>query len=41
MFNDSQPTDATEAAAWYDALSQGANQGCGHLRLMIQNVRNS
>ena len=27
---------AGEEAAWMAALTKGANQGCGHIRLMIE-----
>jgi hypothetical protein len=32
---DIMPTGAAEEAAWIAALTKGAFQGCGHIRLMI------
>ncbi|KAI8462547.1 MAG: hypothetical protein J3K34DRAFT_462867 [Monoraphidium minutum] len=30
------PTDAAELQIWLDALAKGENQGCGHVKLMIE-----
>jgi hypothetical protein len=34
----SMPTDPKAKAAWLNELSKGKNQGCGHVRLMIDQV---
>jgi hypothetical protein len=36
----SAPTNETLREMWIAALANGANQGCGHVRLMIERVSN-
>ncbi|KIY94339.1 hypothetical protein MNEG_13623 [Monoraphidium neglectum] len=36
-FPDQEPSSPVEQEAWLAALSKGENQGCGHMRLMIDN----
>ncbi|KIZ01059.1 hypothetical protein MNEG_6902 [Monoraphidium neglectum] len=36
-FPDQEPINPAERDVWYTSLSKGFNQGCGHLRLMIDN----
>lgn len=35
VFPDTMPTDPVVKEAWLDALTHGSSQGCGHMRLMI------